>query len=105
MGIESYYVGGYEIHRATKSVDAGGSVTESLSKQSDIVGRMRPLSGDEILANEKLGLITSHRFYCPVTDLKYGDYILDTVKSQLYEVKFVKNPMEMDDHLEVDVMQ
>lgn len=105
MGIESYYVSGYEIHRPANGVDPGGSVTESLNKIADTVGRMRPLNGDEILANEKLNLITSHRFYCPVTDVVAGDYIKDTVKNQLYEVKFVKNPMEMDDHLEVDVKQ
>lgn len=102
MGIESYLVTGYEIYRPTNLDDGAGSSTEQLIKLADTTGRMRPLTGDEILANEKLNLITSHRFYCPVQEIQNGDYIKDTVKDQLYDVKFVKNPMEMDDHLEVD---
>lgn len=102
MGIESYYVTGYEIQRATNADDGAGSFTETLNKVSDITGRMRPLTGNEILANEKLDLITTHRFYCAITDVLPGDYIYDSVKDKTYSVKFVKNPMEMDDHFEID---
>lgn len=102
MGIESYYVSGYEIQRATGVDDGAGSSTETLNKVSAISGRMRPLTGNEILANEKLNLITTHRFYCAITDVREGDYIYDSVKDKLYEVKFVKNPMEMDVHFEID---
>lgn len=104
MGIESYLVSGYEIKRVTKVDDGAGSWTEQLAKVSDTVGRLRPLNGNEILANEKLNLITSHRFYCPVIDVNEGDYIYDTVKSWLFEVKFIKNPMQMDEHLEIDCL-
>ena len=102
MGIGSYLVSGYEIHRPIDVDDGAGSSTEQLIKLSDTQGRMRPLTGNEILANEKINLITSHRFYCPVQEVSNGDYIKDTVKDQLYSVVFVKNPMEMDDHLEID---
>jgi len=102
MGIESYYVKGYEVQRATNVSDGAGSSTETLSKVSDIAGRMRPLTGNEILANEKLSLVTTHRFYCAITDVREGDYIYDSVKAKSYEVRFVKNPMEMDDHFEID---
>lgn len=104
MGIESYFRPGFDVKRVIKVDDTAGSWTEELSKVSDLNGRLRPLTGTEILANEKLSLITSHRFYCPVADVVEGDYIYDTVKEKLYEVKFVKNPMEMDDHLEIDCL-
>lgn len=104
MGIESYLVSGYEVQRVTKIDDGAGSYTEQRNKVNDTNGRMRPLSGNEILANEKLNLVTSHRFYCPIQDVTEGDYIYDTVKDKFYEVKFVKNPMEMDDHLEIDCL-
>lgn len=104
MGIETYWVSGFEIKRVTKVDDNAGSYTEQLSKVSDTVGRLRPLSGNEILANEKLNLITSHRFYCPVIDVNEGDYIYDTVKPRLFEVKYVRNPMDMDEHLEIDCL-
>ena len=102
MGIGSYLVSGYEIYRPTDVDDGAGSSTEQLIKLADTQGRMRPLTGNEILANEKLNLITTHRFYCAITDVREGDYIYDSVKGKYYEVRFVKNPMEMDDHFEID---
>lgn len=102
MSIDSYYKSGYMIQRPVSTVDAGGAPIESFSDLTSTYGRLRPLSGNEILANEALGLKTSHRFYCPVLDVVEKDRIYDSNKSKTYEIKFVKNPMEMDSHLEID---
>lgn len=101
MGIESYYKPGYTIKRpVVTTVD--GVVVETFSDLISVSGRMRALNGNEVLANERIGLITTHRFYCAVVDVEVKDRIFDSNKSKTYEIKFVKNPMEMDDHLEID---
>lgn len=102
MSIDSYYKSGFTIKRVTNVDDGAGSYTEQLSDLVSTNGRMRPLNGNEILANEKLNYRTTHRFYCPVTDIKPDDKIYDTTSEKYYEVKSIKNPMEMDSHLEVD---
>lgn len=102
MPVESYYKSGYMIKRAVNTNDGGGVVIQTFSDLVATYGRMRALTGTEILANEKLGLVTSHRFYCPVIDVEEKDRIYDSNKSKTYEIKFVKNPMEMDSHLEID---
>ncbi len=102
MSIDSYYKSGYTIKRVTSVDDGAGSYTEQLSDLVSTYGRMRPLSGNEILANEKLNYRTTHRFYCPVIDIKPEDKIYDSTSEKYYEVKFIKNPMEMDSHLEID---
>lgn len=102
MPIDSYYISGFIIKRPVETNDGGGVMVLSFSDLLTTSGRMRPLTGNEILANEALGLKTSHRFYCPVIDVNEKDRIYDSNKNKTYEIKFVKNPMEMDDHLEID---
>jgi hypothetical protein len=102
MPIDSYYKPGYTVKRPVESNDGGGVIVLTFADLVNSSGRMRPLTGTEILANEALGLKTSHRFYCPVIDVVEKDRIYDSNKSKTYEIKFVKNPMEMDDHLEID---
>ncbi len=102
MSIESYYRTGFSVKRPVSVSDSGGSFTTTFADYAAISGRMRPLTGTEILANEKLGLKTSHRFYCAVLSAVESDRIYDSVNDKTYEIRFIKNPMEMDDHLEID---
>ena len=102
MPIENFYKSGYTIKRPITTIDSGGSPIETFSDFITASGRMRPLTGNEILANEKLGLVTSHRFYCAVIDAEEKDRIYDSNTGNTYEVKFVKDPMEMRHHLEID---
>lgn len=101
MSIADQYKPGYKIKRPAYS-NVNGIATETFSDLSDISGRMRPLTGNEVLANERLGKKTSHRFYCDVTDVEERDRIYDSNNNLTYDIKFVKNPMEMNHHLEID---
>jgi head-tail adaptor len=100
--IEDYYRSAYTIMRPINTVDSGGSPIETFSDLISISGRMRPLNGSEILTNEKIGIKTSHRFYCGVIDVVEADRIYDGLNLKTYEIKFIKNPLEMNDHLEID---
>lgn len=102
MPIDSYYKSGFTVKRVTNVDDGAGSFTEQLSDLVSTYGKMRPLSGNEILANDKLNYRTTHRFYCPVIDIKPEDKIYDSTSEKYYEVKSIKNPMEMNVHLEID---
>lgn len=102
MPIDSFYTSGWVIKRPVVTVDSGGSPVKTFSDLLSAYGRMRPLTGNEILANEKLGLVTSHRFYCGVIDVEELDRLYDSTNGKTYEIKFVKNPMQMGVHLEID---
>lgn len=97
--IQDYFLPGFEIKRATQTSN-GGIVEESYSTIATVEGRMRPLSGSEIMRNEKNNYITTHRFYCNVIDLNENDVICKDGKT--YEVKLKVNPMEMNEFLQVD---
>lgn len=100
--ISDYYKTGFIIKRPIVTIDSGGSLIETFSDFIFTSGRMRPLSGNEVLANEKLGLVTSHRFYCAVIDVEVKDRIYNSNTDDTYEIEFIKDPMEMGDHLEID---
>lgn len=101
--IEDYFTPGWEIQRPTTQ-NVGGIAKDTYSTVATIDGRMRPLTGNEIFQNEKNNYKTTHRFYCGIHDIKSDDRIHDSVLNLTYEVELIKNPMSMDDHLEIDVL-
>ncbi len=101
--IEDYFTPGWEIQRPTTQ-NIGGIAKDTYTTILTIEGRMRPLTGSEIYANEKNNYKTTHRFYCGIYDIKSNDRIYDSIHGLIYEVEFIRNPMSMDNHLEVDVL-
>jgi hypothetical protein len=101
--IEDYFTPGWEIQRPTTQ-NVGGIAKDTYTPVVTIGGRMRSLTGSEIYANEKNNYKTSHRFYCGIHDIKPNDRIHDLILGLSYEVEFIRNPMSMDDHLEIDVL-
>lgn len=97
--IDDYFTPGWEIQRPTTQ-NVGGIAKDTYALIATISGRMRPLSGGEIYQNEKNGYKTTHRFYCGIHDIQSSDRI---ISDKTYEVELIRNPMSMDDHLEVDV--
>lgn len=102
MPIGSFYTAGFKIKRQSLQNDGGGVFSPVFTDYLNITGRLRPLTGNEILANERIGLKTSHRFYCDVISVIETDRIYDSSSSKSYDIKFIKNPMGMNHHLEID---
>lgn len=100
--IEDYYIDDFKVKRQTLQNDGGGVFTPVFTDYSNVKGRLRPLTGNEILANDRIGLKTTHRFYCDVINVIVTDRIFDSVSSSSYDIKFIKNPMQMNHHLEID---
>ena len=101
--IEDYFTPGWIIQRPTNQ-NVGGISKDTFATHLTISGRLRPLSGGEIFQNERNNYKTSHRFYCGNHDIKETDRIYDSVKDRTYEIQFIRNPMEMNRHLEIDVL-
>ena len=98
--INDYYLPGFQILSYTE-VNDGGIAIKTHSVIMEIAGRMRPLSGNEMVTNEKLGYKSSHRFYCDIAEIN-NTHILRDPDGRIYDIKYVKNPMEMNHHLEID---
>jgi len=99
MGIERYYSTGitFKVPAITR---VHGENVETLGAAIELPGRIRPMTGNEVLAAEKLNTISSHVLYCAPT-------VLLTTKCHVYYaaehylVKYIKNPMSMSKHWEV----
>ena len=98
-GVGSYFEPGWELWRWTEEQDDYGGITEQWTKQADIDGRMRPLTGDKRLSADKDTFFGSHRFYTKRADIKEGDQLR---KDKDYEVKFVADIMQFGELVQVD---
>jgi head-tail adaptor len=102
MSIESFFTTGITYKVPTETRDAAGGVIETLGSAVSLLGRIRPMTGSEVLASDKLNIISTHILYClPESGL--------TVKcrvyygSDTYLVKFIKNPMTYDKYWMVNL--
>jgi hypothetical protein len=101
--IARFFVTGFQVKRPTRTPDNKGSWTETTSTVVTTEGRLRQLTSNEILANEKIGIVSTHRFYCPVIDVRALDYIYDSNTLKTYKVTGTpNNVMNMDRFLQVD---
>lgn len=63
-------------------------------------GMLDQLSADEILASEKLGVVSSHVFIIfEIIDVKEEDRAI--INKKIYQVKNVDNPNNLDRQLEI----
>ena len=97
--IENDFIYGFVIKRPT-TVNSNGIMQTTYNTVITTSGRLRPLTGNEIYQNEKRNLRSTHRFYCGIIDIQVEDYIL--FGGKYYAVKYIKNPMEANEFLQVD---
>ena len=100
--IGKWFESGYTLHHLTSTADSWGNPIEQWSTGTPISGRFRQLSGDKRLASDKQTVFADAKFYCSSTStIAEGDQLKKG--SNIYEVKFVHNPMDMNRFLQVEV--
>ena len=102
--IKRFYTSGHIIERYTKTGGGFGGPEYQWSTHLTVDGRLRPLAGDKRLSADKETLYASHKFYTDVADIKDTDRYKDP-EGNLYTIKFVSDPMNMGNHLEIDLEQ
>ena len=100
MSIERFFEDGITYKVPTITRDAAGGNIETLGAAVALRGRIRPMTGNEVLAAEKLNTISSHVVYClPEANLTVTCHVY--YGGDHYLVKYIKNPMNYSRHWEV----
>lgn len=103
--IEDYFNDVVELHRVTKVNLGGGSFKEQAAKVKDIKGRLRPLSGSERYIDHQKQKEVNYRFYCGYdSSIDEKDTLINQANNNSFEISFIKNPMQMNQHLEIDLI-
>ncbi|MCM3739233.1 phage head closure protein [Oceanobacillus luteolus] len=90
------------IQRYMEIDDGMGGKDYDWDNHLEIEGTLDQLSGDEVLASDKLGELSSHIFIIfEIVDVKRGDRFLVGDNKDIYNVTNVDNPNNMDRHLEI----
>lgn len=88
------------IQRYKLEDDGAGGTEYKWVNHIEIEGTLDQLSGDEILASDKLGQLSSHIFIIfEVVDVKTSDRFI--INDGIYQVKDVDNPNNLDRQLEI----
>lgn len=88
------------VQRYTSVDDGMGGKDYEWNDHTVIEGVLDQLSGDEILASEKLNKLSSHIFIIfEMVDVKEEDRFI--INDGIYQVKNVDNPNNMDRQLEI----
>ena len=100
--ISRWFESGWTLHTLGSTTDTWGNPIESYSTGTAISGRFRPLSGDRKLSADRQTPFADAKFYCAATStIAAGDQLRKS--SDVYEVTFVQNVMDMDRFLQVEV--
>lgn len=91
-----------QVQRYKQVDDGAGGKEYKWGNHIEISGTLDQLSGDEVLASDKLGELSSHIFIIfEIVDVKAEDRMI--IDDKIYQVKNVDNPNNMDRQLEIKV--
>lgn len=89
-----------KIQRYLEIDDEMGGVIYEWEEIAEVEGYLDQLEGEEILASDKLGELSSHIFIIFETvDVKRGDRFI--IYDEIYNVTNVDNPLNMNRQLEI----
>lgn len=100
--IEHFFAPGISVLRNDPDDNDIGGQVDDWTLHLSIDGIIRPLSGNEAVSADKLTLIATHTLYCGVHDILETDRIRDAAGNE-YDIKFVQNPMNMGNHLQISL--
>lgn len=92
MGIERFFSTGITYTIPTITRDAAGGEIETPGTPISLKGRIRPMTGNEVLAAQRLNTISSHVLYC-LPEAGLTEKCLVYLGSTIYQVTFIKDPM------------
>ena len=106
MGIEyisNYYEYGIIVQRNVEMDNGIGGTIPNWSNYAIIWGRIRPLTGKELVMADKQTAISTHRLYCSLSvDINENDRIV--YKNNKYEIVAPPaNIMNFDNHFQIEL--
>jgi len=87
----------------TLTADGQGGFTTAWADGTTFRGRLSVLPVAERLASDKVTVYASHRLYCNNLTITEEDRV--ELGSRYFEIKGIRNPSNISEHLELDVLE
>jgi head-tail adaptor len=100
--ISHWYTMPIKVLRNVPTDNGMGGWVDHWSTHLNILGWLRPISGNESKTADKLTFHATHRLYCAPDDILVTDRIEDE-DEEIYDIGFVHNVMNMGNHLQIDL--
>jgi len=86
--------------------DRISSRTEAWRRKRKIIGVLHVLKGNERLANDKITVVRTHRFYIePPLEMSVSETEKLMLGTRTFKVTHILNPMEQSRHYEIDLFE
>ena len=103
MGIDGLYNKTFTLYNPTYTQDHGSQV-RTMGSGSSVKGRIRKLSGNEVLEYGKKQEKSTHMWYCDVSENVSATSIIKDENDNYYNVVDVDNPHELDEFYQVTLV-
>lgn len=92
--------------KLTVGKDALSSRTEDWTPKRKITGVLHVLKGNERLANDKVTVVRTHRFYVdPPLEMTVSEEEKFILGSRTFKIVHILNPLEQSRHYEIDLLE
>lgn len=86
--------------------DGLSSRIESWVRKRKIIGVLQVLKGNERLANDKITVVRTHRFYIdPPLEMTVDETEKLMLGSRTFKITHILNPLEQSKHYEIDLLE
>ena len=93
-------------HKLVVGKDKLSSRTEAWPEKRKIIGVLHVLKGNERLANDKVTVVRTHRFYVdPPLEMTMDETEKLTLGTRTFKITHILNPMEQSRHYEIDLLE
>lgn len=86
-----------------ETTDDMGGFTNAWSDGTTFEGRLSAMPIGERMSADRVTVYATHRLYCESLTITEKDRV--TLGSRTFEVKAVRNPSNIDHHLEIDLLE
>lgn len=93
-------------YKLTVGKDALSSRTESWTKKRKIIGVLQVLKGNERLADDKVTVVRTHRFYIdPPLEMTVSETEKLMLGDRTFKITHILDPFEQGRHYEIDLLE
>ncbi|MFL0361808.1 hypothetical protein ACH0BF_02165 [Pseudobacillus sp. 179-B 2D1 NHS] len=93
----------FTIKRKVVAINELNREITTLQDAGTVEGVLDLLTGSTVFKYARMQEESTHILICDVVDVKENDILINQYSNKKYEVTYVDNPLNMNDHLEIEL--
>lgn len=103
MSLETLLVDTFTRQTVAETSDGIGGATNDWTDGTEFKGRLSAMPADERMSDDRVTVYASHRLYSESLTIIAKDRV--KLGTRIFEIRAVRNPSNIDHHLEIDLLE